>query len=196
MVLHVMMVHYQHELNTTALVFHLPGDGSLGRCFICPAARAHRAGIGPPHFETLDLVTAGEIEAIANQIIPSADGPGAREAGVIFFIDRALSTFAADDREAYRIGMAQFQQKRRELFPNSTTIASLTNQQQIALIRAIEASEFFELLRTHTVLGFLGNPSYGGNRGGIGWKQIGFEDRMMYQPPFGYYDAQVNGEKK
>jgi gluconate 2-dehydrogenase gamma chain len=153
-------------------------------------------GSDPPHFETLDLVTAGEIEAIANQIIPSADGPGAREAGVIYFIDRALSTFAADDREAYRIGMAQFQQKRRELFPNSTTIASLTNQQQIALIHAIEASEFFELLRTHTVLGFLGNPSYGGNRGGIGWKQIGFEDRMMYQAPFGYYDAQVNGEKK
>jgi gluconate 2-dehydrogenase gamma chain len=149
-----------------------------------------------PRFETLDPATAAEIEAIANQIIPSTDGPGAREAGVIYFIDRALSTFAADDREAYRTGMALLQQKRLDLFPNSTTIASLNNQQQIALIRSIEASEFFELLRTHTVLGFLGNPSYGGNRGEIGWKQIGFEDRMMYQPPFGYYDAQVNGEKK
>jgi gluconate 2-dehydrogenase gamma chain len=38
--------------------------------------------------------------------------------------------------------------------------------------------------------GFLGNPSYGGNRDRIGWKLIGFEDRMAYQPPFGYYDAQ------
>ena len=88
------------------------------------------------------------------------------------------------------------QQKRKQLFPNSTTIASLTGQQQMTLIRTIEASNFFELLRTHTVLGFLGNPSYGGNRGEIGWNQIGFEDRMAYQPPFGYYDAQVNGEKK
>jgi hypothetical protein len=42
----------------------------------------------------------------------------------------------------------------------------------------------------------LGNPSYGGNRGKIGWKQIGFEGSMAYQPPFGYYDAQVNGEEK
>jgi len=157
---------------------------------------AHNVAESPtPHFETLDEASAGEIEAVAAQIIPSTDGPGVREAGVIYFIDRALSTFAADDREAYRTGMAQLQQKRKELFPNSTTISSLTNQQQITLIRSIETSEFFELLRTHTVLGFLGNPSYGGNRGEIGWKQIGFEDRMMYQPPFGYYDAQVTVEK-
>ncbi len=154
------------------------------------------AGSATPHFETLDPATAAEIEAIAAQIIPSTDGPGAREAGVIYFIDRALSTFAADQRESYRTGMAELQRKRQELFPNSSTISSLTSQQQIALIQAIEASDFFALLRTHTVLGFLGNPSYGGNRGEIGWKQIGFEDRMMYQPPFGYYDAQVNGETK
>jgi gluconate 2-dehydrogenase gamma chain len=154
------------------------------------------AGSATPHFETLDAGTAGEIEALAAQIIPSTGGPGAREAGVIYFIDRALSTFAADDRETYRTGMAQLQQKRLELFPNSTTIASLTGQQQMTLIRTIEASNFFDLLRTHTVLGFLGNPSYGGNRGETGWNQIGFEDLMAYQPPFGYYDAQVNGEKK
>jgi gluconate 2-dehydrogenase gamma chain len=149
-----------------------------------------------PHFETLDAGTAEEIEALAAQIIPSTGGPGAREAGVIFFIDRALSTFAADDRATYRTGMAQLQQKRKELFPNSTTIGSLTGPQQIALIRTIEGSNFFELLRTHTVMGFLGNPSYGGNRVRAGWKQIGFEDEMAYEPPFGYYDAQVNGEKK
>jgi gluconate 2-dehydrogenase gamma chain len=141
-------------------------------------------------FETLDPATAGEIEAIAAQIIPSVDGPGAREAGVIYFIDRALSTFAADDLDTYRTGMLDLQQKRRELFPDSTAIAALTPEQQITLIRAVEASIFFDLLRTHTVLGFLGNPSYGGNRGGVGWQQIGFEGRMSYQPPFGYYDAE------
>lgn len=154
------------------------------------------AGSTTSHFETLDAATASEIEAIATQIIPSTDGPGAREAGVIYFIDRALSTFAADERETYRSGMAQLQQKRQELFPNSTAIASLTGEQQTALVRVIETSAFFALLRTHTVLGFLGNPSYGGNRGEIGWKQIGFEDRMAYQPPFGYYDAQFQRENE
>src|SRR5690242_7663616 len=167
------------------------------------AAQHHEAsGAGPARrFEIFDAQTAAEIEAIAAQVIPSTDGPGAREAGVIYFIDRALSTFASDDRQAYRTGMAQFQQKRKELFPDSTTIAALTDEQQISLVRALETSSFFELLRTHTVLGFLSHPSYGGNRGKTGWQQIGFEDRMSYEPPFGFYDAEFrqaagSGENK
>jgi gluconate 2-dehydrogenase gamma chain len=148
------------------------------------------AGSHSPELETLDAKTASEIEAVAAQIIPSTDGPGAREAGVVYFIDRALSTFASENREAYRTGMSQVQQKRLELFPNSVSIALLTNAQQITLIQAIETSDFFELLRSHTVLGFLCNPSYGGNLSKVGWRQIGFDDQMAFTPPFGYYDAE------
>jgi len=143
----------------------------------------------PPAFQTLDPATAAEIDAITSQIIPSTDGPGAHEAGIIYFIDRALSTFDAHLRDAYRTGMAEVQQKRKELFPGSASVAGLTNDQQIRLIHGIETTDFFELLRTHTLYGFLGNPSYGGNRDHIGWKLIGFEDRMVFQPPFGYYDG-------
>jgi gluconate 2-dehydrogenase gamma chain len=150
----------------------------------------------PPAFQTLDAAAAVEIDAITSQIIPSSDGPGAHEAGVVYFIDRALSTFDAHLREAYRTGLAEVQKKRQELYPSSTSIAALSNAQQIQLIKAIERSEFFELLRTHTMYGFLGNPSYGGNRDRIGWKLIGFEDRMAFQPPFGYYDTPGNAESK
>jgi gluconate 2-dehydrogenase gamma chain len=143
----------------------------------------------PPPFQTLDSATAAEIDAIVSQIVPSTDGPGAHEAGVVYFIDRALATFDADLRESYRAGMAGVQQKRKQMFPDSSGIAALTNQQRIQLIQAIESTDFFELLRTHTLYGFLGSPSYGGNRDGVGWKLIGFEDRMAYQPPFGYYDG-------
>jgi gluconate 2-dehydrogenase gamma chain len=150
----------------------------------------------PPPFQTLDPATAAEIDAITSQIIPSIDGPGAHEAGVIYFIDRALSTFDVDQLEAYRTGMASVQKKRQELFSGSMSIATLTNEQQIQLIHAIETTAFFELLRTHTLYGFLGNPSYGGNRDHVGWKLIGFDDRLAFQPPFGYYDAQANGDSK
>jgi gluconate 2-dehydrogenase gamma chain len=150
----------------------------------------------PPPFQTLDPAMAVEIDAITSQIVPSTDGPGAHEAGIIFFIDRALSTFDADKRDAYRAGIAAVQKKRQELFPNSASIAALTSEQQLRLIHAIESTDFFELLRTHTLYGFLGNPSYGGNRDHIGWKLIGFEDRMAFQPPFGYYDAPGNGDSK
>ncbi len=144
----------------------------------------------PPPFQTLDAATAAEIDAITSQIVPSTDGPGAREAGVIYFIDRALSTFDSHLREAYRSGMAGVQQKRNEVFPKSGSVATLSNEQQIELVHAIEDTDFFELLRTHTMYGFVGNPSYGGNRDRIGWKLIGFEDRAAYQPPFGYYDGE------
>ena len=36
---------------------------------------------------------AADVEAVAAQIIPTDDSPGAREAGVVYFIDRALATF-------------------------------------------------------------------------------------------------------
>jgi gluconate 2-dehydrogenase gamma chain len=142
-----------------------------------------------PKFQTLDPAMAAELDAITSQIVPSTDGPGAHEAGVVYFIDRALSTFDAHLRDAYKIGMAEVQQKRKEMFPESSSIAALTSDQQIQLIHAIETTDFFELLRTHTMYGFLGNPSYGGNRDRVGWKLIGFEDRMAWQPPFGYYDG-------
>lgn len=144
---------------------------------------------GPAKLEVLETGMAAEVDVLTSQIIPSGDGPGAREAGVVYFIDRALATFEADKREAYHTGMKEMQEVRRKMFPNSTTIAGLTSEEQMGLLRAVEKSDFFELLRTHTVWGFVGAPSYGGNRGKVGWTHVGFEDRMIFEPPFGYYDA-------
>jgi hypothetical protein len=36
-------------------------------------------------------------------------------------------------------------------------------------------------------------PGYGGNRDAAGWKLIGFEDRHVFQPPFGHYDRDYPG---
>ena len=88
----------------------------------------------PPPFQTLTPAEAAEIDAITSQIVPSSDGPGAHEAGVIYFIDRALSTFDAHLIEHYRTGMADVQQKRTAMFPDSASIAALTSEQQIQLI--------------------------------------------------------------
>jgi gluconate 2-dehydrogenase gamma chain len=143
----------------------------------------------PAAFSVLNEAEAREIEALAGQIIPSDGAPGAREVGVIYFIDRALGKFDADKRAVYTEGLRQAQDKRRELFPASQSIASLQPDEQIRLLHAIESTEFFELLRTHAITGFFGNPSYGGNRDLAGWKLIGFEDRFQFEPPFGYYDG-------
>ena len=68
-------------------------------------------------FEFFAPPDALEIEAVAAQIIPSDDAPGAREARVIYFIDRALMTFDVDKQLAYTQGLEDLQQKTLELFP-------------------------------------------------------------------------------
>ena len=143
-------------------------------------------------FRSLSAADAAEIEALTAQIIPSTGSPGAREAGVIYFIDNALSSFDKDKRDLYRTGLAAAQQKRRELFNGSQSIAALTGDQQISLLAAMEKTPFFEALRTHTVMGFLANLEYGGNRDQLGWKHIGFENSHHFAPPFGYYDREEN----
>jgi len=146
-------------------------------------------------FSVLRPAEAKEIEALASQIIPSDETPGAREAGVIYFIDRALATFDGDKRALYRRGLAETQAKAARMF-GARNIAALRPEQQIELLHAIEKTEFFAQLRTHSILGFFGNPSYGGNRDEVGWKLIGFEDRFHFEPPFGYYDGPDAGERK
>jgi gluconate 2-dehydrogenase gamma chain len=143
-------------------------------------------------FKSFSSSEAAEIEALAAQIIPSTDSPGAREAHVIHFIDQALATFDRHQRDAYTKGLAAVQERRRELFPGSTSIAALNPDQCNALLGAIEKTSFFETLRTHTVMGFLANPEYGGNRNQIGWKHIGFQSSHHFTPPFGYYDQEEN----
>ena len=169
---------------------------SLGSVTLAAIARAQEhahqmaSGAAPVRLEFFDAETAAEVEAIASQILPSDDGPGAKEAGVVYFIDRALTTFDSDMQEEYRNGLSEVEKVRKQMFPSSASIAALSREQQFELVRRIESSEFFEVVRVHTVLGFLGSPSYGGNRGKAGWNYIGFEDRMSFQPPFGYYDRE------
>jgi gluconate 2-dehydrogenase gamma chain len=140
-----------------------------------------------------DQATAAEIEAIAAQIIPTDETPGAREAGVIYFIDRALTTFDKDKQDEYRDGLAEVQKKRAAMFPASKSIATLAPADQLALVTAIDRTSFFELMRTHTIMGFLSIPSRGGNRNLVGWKMMGVEG-TVFKPPFGYYDAKAREE--
>ena len=137
----------------------------------------HTAIAGTPgKLQSLSAEEAEEVGALASLIIPSGATPGAREAGVIYFIDKALATFDIDKREAYRQGLRTVQARRQELFPGSTSIAGLKPHDQLRLAEAIENTEFFEMLRVHTVMAYLGRPEYGGNRNQAGWKLIGFEE--------------------
>ena len=132
---------------------------------------------------------AAEVEAMAAQIIPTDDSPGAREARVVSFIDRALVTFERERQPAYTQGLEELEAQTNRLFPDASTFSGLTFDQQIQVLTAIEETPFFNLVRTHTITGFFASPVHGGNYNKAGWKLVGYDDSLNHTPPFGYYDA-------
>ncbi len=157
---------------------------------------AHTVAAGAPaKLEYFSAAQAAEVEAITAVLIPTTDTPGAREAGVVYFIDRALRTFATDQQKPFADALETVGAKRKELFPASADFASLSAGQQIDVIKAIEKTPAFEILRFSTVVGFLSNPEDGGNRDRVGWKLIGFDGAPTHTPPFGYYDAEYLKEQ-
>jgi hypothetical protein len=138
---------------------------------------------------------AADVDAVAAQIIPTDDTPGAREAGVIHFIDRALATFLSHLASDYRAQLADFQAAFRKQRPaaDAAPFASLAAEQQIDFLKTVDRTPFFEATRLLTLLGMFTMPRYGGNRDGIGWKLIGFEVQHVFQPPFGFYDRDYPG---
>jgi len=150
-------------------------------------------GAAQPAQRRLEFFSASEarvVDAIASRIIPSDDGtPGAHEAGAVYFIDRVSARYMpAEMRERMRGGLATLQKDVAARHANARDFASLTKEQQDALLRDREQTPFFELARTLTLAGVLSSPKHGGNRNYIGWKLVGHDPSPTYQPPFGYYD--------
>src|SRR5215813_14380117 len=81
-------------------------------------AHAAVASPEPPKFEFFTPQEAAEVEALASRIIPSDETPGAKEAGDIYFIDRALVTFAVNSQKEYREGLPEAQARVTELYPS------------------------------------------------------------------------------
>jgi gluconate 2-dehydrogenase gamma chain len=160
--------------------------------YVLKAAQSGR----PMKFGFFTPDQAVEVEAMAVQIIPTDETPGAREARVINFIDRALTTFAKNNQAAYTKGIDDLQAQTKQLFPTATKFSALTGPEQIQVLTAMEKTPFFNTVRTHTIIGFFASPVHGGNQDKIGWKLIGYDDSLNFRPPFGYYDAQDPAGKR
>ena len=81
---------------------------------------------------------ARQMEAVCEQIIPSDDGPGAREAGAIYFIDYALSQTEPHLQPIFRTGLKELT---AACAPDKFIELGVT--QQIAVLKKLEQTEFF-----------------------------------------------------
>jgi gluconate 2-dehydrogenase gamma chain len=145
-------------------------------------------------FRALNSSEAEIVKAAAARILPTTDTPGATEAGAVFYIDRALAEAYPKLRPAYRKGCAALDRQARRRFKRS--FVALSAEEQDSLLADFEqgrvtsypkAADFFALLRRHTMEGVLGEPAYGGNRGLVGWRLVGFPGQQ-----FGYADPYID----
>lgn len=156
------------------------------------AQRAQESG-GQPSTSFLSRAELADVDAIAAQIIPTDDTPGAREAGVALFIDRALATFFGRLAPDFRGQLAAFRVHCQSRYPQASSFAALPPEQQVEFLKLVERTPFFARMRLLTLIGMFAMPKYGGNRDGIGWKLLGFQDQHIFDPPFGYYDRDYPG---
>jgi gluconate 2-dehydrogenase gamma chain len=178
---------------------------------VSAAEHAHQATKSDhPVLEVFTADQAREVEALASCIIPSDAAAGAREAGVVYFIDRALKTFFSDTLPIYQKGLEAAQKTTAELFPGVPRFSAATDEQKLKIFTHLaEESErensgprrlapgasedFFQTLRVHTIFGFLVDPEGGGNRDFAGWKAISRDPSHSFSPPFGFYDKDYPG---
>jgi gluconate 2-dehydrogenase gamma chain len=146
-----------------------------------PAAVA--AAAGGDALESLTSAESDTLEATVARLIPTdANGPGAKEAKAARYIDRALGGALSGSREVYRSGLAALDAYARSAKGNG--FHQLAAVDQDAVLTEVErgtaagftgsSTQFFNLVRTHTIQGTFGDPYYGGNAGFIGWDLIGY----------------------
>lgn len=127
---------------------------------------------------------AETVAAITERIMPDAPGKtGAREAGVLNYIDLALAGAYSDQQDFYRRGLASLDAYCRKA--HNAPFVRLDTATQDAVLIALEegkaegftwpaSQEFFNTLRVHTMEGMFADPLYGGNKNFSGWKLVDF----------------------
>src|SRR5262245_36363130 len=170
-----------------------------------PHAHAMLASTAPAGATSNDLflffttAQGRTVDAIAERMIPAdALGPGAHDAGVVFYIDRALAGPYTDLREVYRAGLAALDGYCQAT--HGAAFLALAADRQDAALRALDdgtatgftvpgAKPFFEMLLNHVREGMFCDPSHGGNRNFIGWRLLRHPGVQWEHPA----TAQANG---
>ncbi len=170
-----------------------------------PRPRAVRAAQDATHREVFREAEWKTVEAITGRIIPTDHEPGAIEANCVTFIDKALAHEDAKMKPHYNKGLVGLDAGAKRRFEKP--FVELSPEQQDDVLAALEsgkaagwprtnvtAGEFFAAVRAHTIIGFLADPKYGGNRDYVGWKVAGYPGGGHHLG--GYSPAQLLGKEK
>lgn len=136
------------------------------------------------------------LDAMTARIMPSEpDGRGAREAGVVTYLDHAVAGYFRDLQSIYRVGLQRLDAyslaragaifpelsaaQQDEILAQLDTGSGVSPAAASADVRNASGTDsiltrFFAIVLEHTIQGMFCDPIYGGNRDFTGWKLIGF----------------------
>jgi len=137
------------------------------------AALSRGSGGGGPNWRFFTADEGRTVDAICECIIPADGDAGARQAGVVNYVDIQLTRVFRKHQRTYRQGIATVDDTSRRRFGKS--FVDLPAGQQAEVLRDVEknATAFFQLILAHTQQGFYGDPRHGGNRNMASWKMVG-----------------------
>ena len=159
---------------------------------------------GHRDFAILTRYQADLLDALMECIFPADDnGPGAREIGAVFYVDRLLAQGDSRLEETYRGALAAIDAW--SMADHGRPFTQLDADLQIQILVSLEHDEvpgslnpedrrylngeFFEMLRMQTLEGIFGDPAHGGNRGLLGWRLLGY---LGPQPGYSQAEQQLN----
>ena len=155
---------------------HQPGQASA------TSAMSHEGGEHRGAF--FNAQDAETVAAFTERIMPGASGkPGARDAGVLNYIDLALAGAYEDLQNFYRRGLVSLDAYCHKTHNAAFVRLDPAKQDEVLVAleegRAAEFSwptsqEFFNTLRVHTMEGMFADPLYGGNKNFAGWRLVDF----------------------
>lgn len=115
------------------------------------------------------------LEAATHRLIPSDDLPGAKEAHVIGYIEKALELrFYRTHRANLERGAALLDSAALRDFGRPFVALSDVERDRVLAYAQRQDRQFFNTLHMMTLEGFLGDPIHGGNQDQAGWQAIGY----------------------
>lgn len=151
-----------------------------GSLLLMPACRND---IGKQQYRCFSTPESTCLDAICEQLIPTDEFLGAKDAGVVNYIDKLLYQRFPELKAAYTNGIQSLEQYCTETFGKS--FAGLTSDEQHHILRQMERNElpetywkdasqrsFFDMVLRNTMQGYYGSPRHGGNKDYVSYRMM------------------------
>jgi len=123
------------------------------------------------------------LNAVVDQIIPADEDAGAKDAGVVNYIDKQLVSFYKKHQDNYRVNLLKMQSAALNLHDTKFEAMEWNTQTEFLELMekgsllsdnwgGAEQRNFFRMVVDHCMQGFYGSPRHGGNDKYVSYRML------------------------